>query len=72
MDGMHLISPNRRPGQRPERQPEPVADSIAGMVRHAAGALAIFAAIVLIAFGSVVMMDRLGIPLSVMEIGADP
>jgi len=72
MDGMNFISPNRRPGQRPERQPEPVADSIADMVRHAAGALAIFAAIMLMAFGGILVMDRLGVPLTVLEVGADP
>jgi hypothetical protein len=72
MDGMNFISPNRRPEQRPERQPEHVADSAADMVRHAAGALAIFAAIMLATFGGIALMDRLGIPLSVLEIGADP
>lgn len=68
MDGLNLISLNSRPDQ----QPKPSAVSAASMVRHAAAALAVLAAIVLGTLGGIVLMDRLGIPLAVPEIGADP
>jgi len=68
VDGLNLIGVN----WRPEQQPEPPAFSVASMVRHAAGALAVLAAIILVTLGGILLMDRLGIPLPVLEAGAGP
>lgn len=68
MDGLNLIGVD----WRPDRQPEPPAVSAASMVRHAAGALAVFAAIMLATLGGILLMDRLGVPLPVLEVGAGP
>lgn len=68
MDGLNLIGVD----WRPDRQPKPPAVSAASMVRHAAGTLAVFAAIMLATLGGILLMDRLGVPLPVLEVGAGP
>lgn len=71
MDGMNFIGPDWRPEQRPDR-PEPAAGSIADMVRHAAGGLAILAVLMLATFGGIALMDHLDIPLPFLDVGAGP
>ena len=66
MDGMNFGRREQRPDEDENE------DVLAGMGRYTAGALAVFAIIVVATLAGIVVLDRLGVPFSVPEFNAGP